>query len=177
MPRSHNPNPLNQSVGELENQLINISDIIGSLSGSNASLTISLARFINKLGKPLDEITLFELVLIFEQCNEAFNAGIEPEIKPVAVSPTKIKTLKIQHDIIGHALNIFELYTNQVNRESVKAAALELVRMLDELPNEPTSRSRFNVLTKAKHLIAKRIPFEQAMQYQNCIVKFAGMEA
>jgi len=46
---------------------------------------------------------------------------------------------------------------------------------LNDLPTTK-SKSRFNVLSKSKQLIAERIPFDQARQYQGCIVKFSGME-
>ena len=94
----------------------------------------------------------------------------------ISVSETKQQSLKKQHEIIGYALDIFCTEPSERNRSALKHDALELVRMLDDLSNDlPRKTSRFNVLNEAKQLIAERVTFDQAKQYQGCIVKFAGM--
>lgn len=165
-----------QSATRTEIQLIDLSQIIGSIAGRNAMFTSGLSRYINDLGKPLPELTVSELAELTDQYCEAFNYGIEPSIKKVTVSPTKAKSLQKQHESIGHALSIFCLEHNEINRACLKSDALELVRMLDDLPVIPHKTSRFNVLSKSKRLIAKHVTYEQAMQYQNVSLKFAGME-
>lgn len=59
----------------------------------------------------------------------------------------------------------------------------ELVEIINEYreafnyPKTPHKKtSRFNVLSKSKQLIAKSVPYSQAKQYQDCIVKFDRME-
>jgi len=174
---NHIQKPLNKSVSVTENELIELSQIIGSIADSNSHFTSGLARFIDKIGKPLSEITLAELSTLIKLYRNAFNTGIEPSIEQVTVSPTKAKSLHKQHDIIGHSLEIFCLEPNEINRAGLKVDTLELARMLDDLPPSPKKTSCFNVLSRTRKLIAERVPFNQAMQYQDCIVKFAGMEA
>lgn len=120
-----------QSAPSTESQLIELSQIIGSIADSNTSFTSGLARFIDRTGKPLPEFTLAELIALITLYRDAFNAGVEPRIEQVT-APTQTKSLKT---------------------------------------------SRFNVLTRTRKLVAERVPFNQAIQYQDCIVKFAGMEA
>jgi len=50
--------------------------------------------------------------------------------------------------------------------------------MLDEIEqNNQRKTSIFNVLAKGtRRVIAERVGFNQAIQYPNAIVKFAGME-
>lgn len=171
----HAQNPLNKSVNEIQNQLIEISNA-SDLTERNANFMLMLAKFFQSLGKPIEQLTIAEYVQVIEHCTAAFNAGTEPSIKKVTVSPTKAKSLHMQHEIIGHALTIFCLTPNEINRAGVKSDAVELIRMLDDLPTTPPKTSRFNVLNSTKKLIAKRVSYDQAMQYQDCIVKFAGME-
>lgn len=115
-----------------ESQLIEISLIIGSIAESNSSFTAGLVRFINKIGKPLSQLSVLELVTIIQDYRETFNVGTEPKLK--------------QH------------------------------RLLEPPPKSMTSR--FNVLAKSSHkLIAKNIPFDQAKQFHNCVVKFSCMSA
>jgi len=85
--------PTNVSATSTESQLIELSSIIGSIADSNASFTLSLARYINKIGKPLAEITLSELAAIVKSCKDAFNTGIEPKIKQINTS--KAKTISL----------------------------------------------------------------------------------
>ncbi len=110
------------------------------------------------------------------------NIGHKPMLnhtqKPLTLSVSDIKqqSLHKQAEIIGHALNIFCLEPNISNKDTIKHDVMELLRMLDDLPKKQASQSRFNVLNKAKQLVAERVPFDQAKQYQGCIIKFAGME-
>jgi len=101
-----------------------------------------------------------------------------PAQKPlnISVSDTKAQSLHKQVEIISHALNIFCLESSNNNQEALKRDALELVRMLDEIKSTQRKTSRFNVLDKSRQMIAERVTFDQAKQYQDCIVKFAGME-
>ena len=94
----------------------------------------------------------------------------------ISVSEIKQQSLQKQAEITSHALDIFCTEPNQSTRSALKHDALELVRMLDGLPNDlPRKTSRFNVLSRTKQLIADRVTFDQAKQYQDCIIKFAGM--
>ena len=171
----HAQNPLNKSISEIQNQLIEISNA-SDLTERNANFMLVLAKFLQSLGKPIEQLTIAEYVQVIEHCTDTFNAGTEPSIEKVSVSPTKAKSLHRQHEIIGHALTIFCLNPNETNRAGLKSDAVELIRMLDDLPTTPPKTSRFNILTKSKQVIAKRIPYEQAIQYQDVSLKFAGME-
>lgn len=167
-----------QSVSEIctHSELIDLSLIIGSIAESNSLFTAGLARFIEKIGKPLAELTVNELVTIIQDYREAFNDGTEPQMQQLMVSPTRHQILKNQYDIVGHSLAIFEISTTQENRLKAAQNTIELVRMLQAITNNLNRTSRFNVLNKAKKLIAERVPFEQAKQHHGCIIKFACME-
>ena len=175
---NHTQNPSTTSVSDVcpHSHLIELSMLIGSIAESNAMFTAGLASYIEKIGKSLSELTVAELVAIIQEYRKAFNAGNEPEIERITVSPTKHNSLQKQHEIIGHALTIFAMSNTQENRLTAAQDTIELVRMLQDLPNDLRSTSRFNVLDKAKKLIAERVPFEQARQYQECIIKFSCME-
>lgn len=175
MPESHAQKPLNKSVSEIQSQLIEFSNAL-DLTECNASFMQVLAEFLQPLGKPLEQLTIAELAQIIEHCRSAFNAGIKPRVEHVNISPTKAKSLKKQHEIIGYSLSSLCIEQNEINRACLKVDVLELDRMLDDLPNPPPKTSRFNVLNSAKKLIVKRIPFDQAKQYEDCIVKLADME-
>jgi len=96
----------------------------------------------------------------------------------LSVSETKQKSLFAQVSIIRSAINIHGITQTQENFNTLKADALELVRMLDEIEqNNQRKTSLFNVLAKGtRRVIAERVGFNQAIQYPNAIVKFAGME-
>jgi len=109
----------------------------------------------------------------------------------IPVSTTKQNSLHKQVEIIGYSLDSFCLDSNTNTRATLKADALELVRMLNELDTvqhcvEPThintqerKTSLFNVLAKGtKRVIAYKIPFERAIQCHKknqTVIKFAGM--
>ena len=95
-----------------------------------------------------------------------------------SVSETKQKSLLAQVSIIRSAINIHGITQTKENFNILKADALELVRMLDEIEhNNQRKTSIFNVLAKGtRRVIAGRVGFNQAIQYPNAIVKFAGME-
>jgi len=109
----------------------------------------------------------------------------------ISVSTTKQNSLHKQVEIIGYSLDSFCLDSNTNTRATLKADALELVRMLNELDTarhdvEPThlktqerKTSLFNVLAKGtKRVIAYKIPFERAIQchkQNQTVIKFAGM--
>lgn len=175
---NHTQNPPSQPVSDAcpHSHLIELSLLVGSIAESNALFTAGLASYIDKIGKTLSELTVTELVTIIQEYREAFNAGTEPDIQRITVNPIKHKSLKKQHEIIGHALSIFEISNTQENRLKAAQDTIELVRMLQDLNNDQSRTSRFNVLNKAKQVIAERVPFDQAKQYQNCIIKFACME-
>lgn len=127
--------PLNNSVSDIQSQLIDISSIL-DISDCNAQFTYQLAKFIQQHSdKPLDQLTLAELISIIDSCRNAFNKGVEPEL----------------------------LKGNLKNKSASPGNLLPKV-------------SRFNVLDKSRRLIAEHVTFDQAKQYQDCIVKFAGME-
>ncbi len=163
---------------KLEHRVIDLSSIIGSIADSNSHFTDGLVRFIEKIGKPLPELTVTELVTIIQEYREAYNAGAAPAVKKISVSPIKHQSLKKQHEIIGHSLAIFENISTQNNRLTAAQDTIELVRMLQDITNDLSRNSRFNVyvLNKAKKLIAERVSFDQALQYENCVIKFACME-
>jgi len=94
------------------------------------------------------------------------------------VSETKQKSLLAQVSIIRSAINIHGITQTQENFNTLKSDALELVRMLDEIEqNNQHKTSIFNVLAKGtRRVIAERVGFNQAIQYPNAVVKFAGME-
>jgi hypothetical protein len=96
-----------------------------------------------------------------------------------SVSETKQKSLLAQVSIIRSAINIHGLTQTQENFNTLKSDALELVRMLDEIEqNNKRKTSLFNVLAKGtRRVIAEKISFNQAKQYPDAVVKFAGMEA
>jgi len=167
---------LTLSVSDIQNQLLEISNTL-DVTECNAQFTNKLAEFVQEhIHKPLDQLTIAELIDIVTLCRKAFNEGTEPEIESLTISPTKHHSLKKQHEIIGHALGILSLSNTQESRLAAAQDTIELVRMLQDLPKDLNKTSRFNVINKARQLIAERIPFEQAIQYQNCIVKFACME-
>jgi len=95
-----------------------------------------------------------------------------------SVSETKLKSLLAQVSIIRSAINIHGITQTQKNFNTLKADAAELVRMLDEIEqNNQRKTSIFNVLVKGtRRVIAELVGFNQAIQYPNAIVKFAGME-
>lgn len=96
----------------------------------------------------------------------------------ISVSTTKQNSLKKQVEIIGYSLDSFCLDSNALARATLKADALELVRMLNEIEqNNQRKTSLFNVLAKdTRRLIAEKVSFNQAKQYPGCIVKFSCME-
>ena len=100
----------------------------------------------------------------------------------LSVSEIKQQSLLKQVEIISHAVNIFYLDSTTTNKGALKADALELVRMLEEIEHDSQQKtSRFNVLNKAKQLIAEQVPFESAMSIRNglngqCLVKYSGQE-
>ncbi|MCF7970822.1 MAG: hypothetical protein K9L22_06620 [Methylococcaceae bacterium] len=109
----------------------------------------------------------------------------------ISVSTTKQNSLQKQVEIIGYSLDSFCLDSSINARVTLKADALELVRMLDEMSTvrhcvEPLplkiqecKTSLFNVLAKGtRRVIADRVTFDKAMQYQghnDLVIKFAGM--
>jgi len=111
------------------------------------------------------------------------NKGHKPMLnhtqKPltISVSTTKQNSLYKQADMIGYSLNSFCLNSDTNTLATLKADALELVRMLDELEqNTPRKTSLFNVLAKdTRQLIAEKVSFKQAKQYPDAIVKFSCM--
>lgn len=171
-------NPLTNSVSDscTELQLISLCLAIGSIADSNGMFTAGLTNYISYLGKSLSELTLSELAALAAEYREAFNYGTEPLTEMPCVRTTKHQSLKTQHEIIHHSLTIFSLDASQANQDLVKADTVKLLRMIDDLPDTPESKSRFNVLNKAKQVIAKCVPFNQARQYKNCIIKFSCME-
>ena len=177
---NHTQNPPSTSVSDIstESQLVDLSLIIGSIAESNSMFTEGLARHIDLIGKPLSDMTLCELAQLANEYRDCFNDGTEPEIERIPVSPIKHESLKKQHDIIGHSLAIFGFSNTQETRLTAAQDTIELVRMLQDLSNDLSRISRFNVyvLDKAKKLIAERVSFDQALQYENCVIKFACME-
>lgn len=117
---NHTQNPPSQSVSDLENQLIDLSILVGSIAEGNSMFTKGLADYIDYLGKPLAELTLSELVELTEEYREAFNHGTVPVKERISDSGTKQKSLRKQHEVIGTALAIFEVSNTQENR--LKAA-------------------------------------------------------
>lgn len=95
----------------------------------------------------------------------------------LSVSEIKKQSLQKQLEIISHALTIFCLDSSKINKDLLKNPALELVRLLDEIEHDNQRKtSRFNVLAKgSKNLIAERVTFNQATQYPDSVIKFAGM--
>jgi len=96
------------------------------------------------------------------------------------VSETKHKSLLAQVSIIRSAINIHGITQTQENFNTLKADALELVRMLEEIEqNNKRKTSLFNVLAKGtRRVIADRVTFDKALEYQehnNTVIKFAGM--
>ena len=83
----------NPSASCTHSQLIDLSLLIGSIAESNSLFSAGLASYIGKTGKPLSELTVTELVTIIQDYREAFNAGNEPEIKPISV--TNAKTISL----------------------------------------------------------------------------------
>jgi len=168
---------LTLSVSDIQSQLLDIASNL-DITECNTQFTNKLAEFVQEhINKPLEQLTVAELIDIITHCKASFNKGTEPAIESLTVSPIKHHSLKKQHENIGHALSIFSLYATQDNRLAAAQDAIELVRMLQDLPQDLHKTSRFNVINKARQLIAERVPFEQAKQYPNCIMKFTGMEA
>ncbi len=99
--------------------------------------------------------------------------------KPLTIHVSHIKqqSLQKQVEIISSSLDSFCCDAHTKARAILKADALELVRMLDELEqNTPRKTSLFNVLAKdTRQLIAKQVSFNQAKQYPDAIVKFSCM--
>ena len=108
--------PHNNSVSDTENQLIELSQIIGSVADTSHSFSYGVAEYIHYLDKSLSTLTLPELVEIINEYREAFN-----------------------------------------------------------YPKTPPKKSLFNVIDKSKKLIAKRVPYEQARQYPDALIKFDCM--
>ncbi len=75
-------------------------------------------------------------------------------------------------------------YLDSLNKRISEITVFELIDLLNKYRADfnnqktlvPKKTSRFNILDKSKQVIAERVTFDQARQYQNCIVKFSGME-
>jgi len=151
-------------VGCIEQSLIGLAV---PLSGSSNSIQSTAQRFEPKGGG-----------LFLRQGHKPMLKN-SPKQNPLtkSVSETKQKSLLAQVSIIRSDINLHGLTQTQENFNTLKSDALELVRMLDEIEqNNKRKTSLFNVLAKGtRRVIAERVGFNQAIQYPNAIVKFAGM--
>jgi len=150
------------------------SSMVGCIEQSLIRLAVSLCGTANSIQSTAQDLAVQGGGLYSNKGHKPMNTYAQNPLN-ISVSEIKKQSLQKQAEIINHALSIFCMNANGSNRNSLKNDALELVRMLDDLPTSKSS-SRFNVLNKSKKLIAERIPFDQARQYQDCIVKFSGME-
>ena len=76
-------NPLNNSVSNTEQQLIEFSQIIGTIQESNAVFTHGLATYIDRLDKSVGDLTLSEIVALISEYKDSFNReSKKPKSKP-----------------------------------------------------------------------------------------------
>ena len=76
-------NPLNNSVSDTEQQVIEFSQIIGTIQESNAVFTHGLATYIDRLDKSVGDLTLSEMVALISEHKESFNReSTKPKSKP-----------------------------------------------------------------------------------------------
>jgi len=159
---------------------------------------ISVAHHYVELGKALERVTgslgqyanLIQLDSIIGVMSSGLKIHPTEAVMPklnaqepinalnLSVSEVKKQSLQKQAEIIGHALNIFCLDPNTTSKDSLKKDALELVRMLDDLPILK-KQSRFNIFASdTKKVIADNLSYSQAMQYRDPkkhVIKFAYM--
>lgn len=62
-----------KSIDEIEKDLIEASAAIGRIHESNGHYTYGLARIIWEMGKPVEEMTVKELLIIERQYHAAYN--------------------------------------------------------------------------------------------------------
>jgi len=151
--------------------------MVGCIEQSFIGLAVPLSGSLNLIQSTAQDFRLKAGGLFLRQGHKPM-LNHTPKTLTFSVSETKQKTLLAQVSIIRSAINIHGLTQTQENFSTLKADALELVRMLDEIEqNNKRKTSLFNVLAKGtRRVIAERVGFNQAIQYPNAIVKFAGME-
>jgi hypothetical protein len=63
-----------RTIDEIEREMIDASAEIGLIHESNCHFTYGLARIIWELGKPVEDLTVRELLVLHRQYKEAFNS-------------------------------------------------------------------------------------------------------
>lgn len=62
-----------KSISDVEHDMIMASSAIGSIHECNSSYTDGLARIIWELGKPVESLTVAELMLLHKQHRDVYN--------------------------------------------------------------------------------------------------------
>jgi hypothetical protein len=62
-----------KSIEDVEKDLIAVSQEIGDIHECNGLYSYGLARLVWELGKPVEEFTIKELILLHQQYSEKFN--------------------------------------------------------------------------------------------------------
>jgi hypothetical protein len=153
--------------------------MVGCIEQSLIGLAVPLSGSLNLIQSTAQDLRLKAGGLFLRQGHKPMLKN-SPKQNPLtkSVSETKQKSLLAQVSIIRNAINIHGITQTQANFNTLKADALELMRMLDEIErNNQRKTSIFNVLAKGtRRVIAERVGFNQAIQYPDAVVKFAGME-
>jgi len=156
--------------------------MVGCIEQSLIGLAVPLSGSLNLIQPTAQDFRLKAGGLLLRQGHKPMLKNSPKQNPPTkSVSETKQKSLLAQVSIIRSAINIHGITQTQENFNTLKADALELVRMLDEIEqNNQRKTSLFNVLAKGtRHVIADRVTFDKAIQYQghnDLVIKFAGME-
>ena len=153
-----------------------LSFMVGCIEQSLKRLAVPLCGSFNLIQSTAQDLKLKAGGLFL---NKGHRPMINPTQKPltISVSPIKQQSLRKQVEIISSSLDSFCCDTHTKTHTTLKADALELVRMLNDIEqNTPRKTSLFNVLAKdKKRLIAEKVSFNQAKQYPECIVKLCLM--
>ncbi len=94
----------------------------------------------------------------------------------------------IQVAILDATLSLFNKTQSSELLTGLKADCVELVKLIEQTSKQPKKapkpllKSRFNVINRSRHTLAKNISFDKAEQLKKqskteCFIKFAGMEA
>jgi len=79
-----------KSIDEVEKELILVSAAIGQIHECNGHYTYGLARIVWELGKPVQSLTVAELILLHKKYGDVFNR-IYAEIEPTPHQPLPLR--------------------------------------------------------------------------------------